>query len=207
MINVIKILGLVSALGWLLSSCSSIDEIKSNKTYKPKIAREGSVNVASQATGIDSNKVGHTTLLTMKMGSIKVEGDTSTSIMKSVRDALEAAGYNAQGGASFSSADAGYLKAHVESIGFGNFFFSSWGTIIVHLRLESRDGDILWKTRLRASVNTINSYERTSRVAMNQLVKQMVKSFVAEDFYLATQRIKRHNDFIQEGSAAAPGAD
>ncbi len=186
----------------LLSACTTIDELKSTKSYTPKQQREGPVNVASRATGLDSNKVGKTTLLTIPVGAIKADGDTSVNIMKSVGQALSAAGYNKQN-ASFNSADAGYLRAHVEEIKFGNFFFSSWGTIVVHLRLETRDGALLWKTRLRSSVNAINNYDRTAVVAMNRLVKDMTKAFVQEDFYLATQRIRRHNEFLEEDVAGA----
>jgi len=185
----------------LVSACTTIDELKSTKQYSPDQKREGVVNVASRATGIDSNKVGSTTVLTVPIGSIKVEGDTSASIMKSVTKALEAAGYNSQG-ATFTSADAGYLRAHIEDIRFGNFLASSWGTIIIHLRLETLDGDILWKTRIRSSVNAINNYDRTAIVAMNKLVKDMSKTFAKEDFYQATQRVKRHNEFLNEDKPA-----
>jgi len=188
------------ALLLLLSACTTIDELKSSKTYAPKHLREGSVNVASRATGLASNRVGKTTVLTIPVGSIKADGDTSVNIMKSVSRALAAAGYNQQN-ASFNSADAGYLRAHVEEIKFGNFFFSSWGTIVLHLRLETRDGDLLWKTRIRSSVNAINNYDRTAVVAMNRLVKDMTKTFINEDFYVATQRIKRHQQFLNEDVA------
>lgn len=184
-----------------LSACTSIHEIKNTKVYDPKQVRDGSVNVASRATGIETDKVGKSTFLTFKLGSIKAEGDISASIMNSVNDAITAAGYNSQNGASFNSVDAAYLKAHVESMEFGNFFFGTWGTIILHLRLETREGDILWKTRLRSNVSTISSYERTARVTMNRLVKDMVDIFADEEFYRATQRIKRHNQFLQEGQA------
>ncbi len=195
--NVIRLITNILILG-VLSACTSIDELKSTKSYPPKLQREGTVNVASRATGIESNKVGKTTVLFMPVGSIKTEGDTSANIMKSVSNALSAAGYNSRG-ASFTSADAGYLKAHVEEVKIGNFFFSTWGTIILHLRLETRDGALLWKKRLRTSVSfVVNNYDRTAKVTMNQLVKEMSKVFVEEDFLLATQRVKRHNEFLED---------
>jgi hypothetical protein len=184
----------------VLGGCTTIDELKSTKTYKSKVMRDGSVNVASRATGVSSGRIGSTTVMTIPVGSIKAQGDTSANIMKGVRKALTAAGYNSQDTA-FTSADAGYVRAHVENIEFGNFLFSSWGTIILHLRLETRDGALLWKTRIRSSVNAINNYDRTAIVAMNRLVKDMTKVFAKEDFYLATQRIKRFNDFLQEDSS------
>ncbi|WP_158657724.1 hypothetical protein [Agarilytica rhodophyticola] len=185
-----------------LSGCTSIDELKSTKAYTPKVQREGAVNVASRATGLSSNKVGKTTLLTIPVGSIKAQGDTSANIMKSIGQALVAAGYNSDLKTSFRSANAGYLRAHVEEIKFGNFFFSSWGTIILHLRLETRDGALLWKRRVRTSINAINNYDRTAIVAMNQLVKDMAKIFVEDEFYAATQRVKRHNDFLKDNAPA-----
>lgn len=187
----------------VLSACTSIDELKSTKSYAPKVQREGVVNVASRATGLDSDKVGTTTVLFVPMGSIRTEGDTSAHIMKSVGSALLAAGYNSQSSA-INSANAGYLRAHVEEVKFGNFLFSTWGTIILHLRLETRDGALLWKKRVRSSVSmVINNYDRTAKVAMNRLVKDMSKVFVEEDFLFATERVKRHNEFLQDENLPA----
>lgn len=184
-----------------VNACTSIDELKSTKTYTPKVIRSGAVNVAARATGITSSHVGNTTLLlTVPLGTIKTRGDTSANIMKSVGQALNAAGYNAEN-SDYTSADAGYLRAHVEDIEFGNFLFSSWGTVIIHLRLETRDGALLWKTRLRTSINAINNYDRTAIITMNRLVKEMTKTFAKNDFYQATLRVKRHNDFIKEDIA------
>lgn len=200
-LNISKKVLVLGLFAIALSGCTSIDELKSTKAYTPKIQRDGAVNVASRATGLTSNKVGKTTLLTIPLGSIKAHGDTSANIMKSVGQALTAAGYNSDANTSYRSANAGYLRAHVEEIKFGNFFFSSWGTIILHLRLETRDGALLWKKRIRTSINAINNYDRTAIVAMNSLVKDMVKTFLEVDFYAATQRVKRHNDFLQEETA------
>lgn len=185
-------------LSWFVISCTSINEIKSNKTYTTKIQREGTVNVESRATGITSNRVGTATILSIPVGRIKAEGDTSASLMKSVGQALSAAGYNSKAAEGFRSADAAYLKAHVEDIRFGNFLFWSWGTIIVHLRLETRDNDLLWKTRIRTSVSVVNSYERTAVITMNRLVKAMADRFAQADFYVASNRIRRHNEFVEE---------
>lgn len=181
----------------VLTACTSINEIKSTKTYTPKTQREGAVNVAARATGLNRNRVGKTTVLTVPVGSIKAEGDTSANIMKSVRQALSSAGYNSDD-STFNSEDAGYLKAHIQKIEFGNFLFSTWGTIILELRLETRDGEVLWNKRIRSSINAVNNYDRTAIVAMNRLVKDMTKTFTSESFFTATQRVKRHNDFLRE---------
>ncbi len=192
-------LPLCALLALLLSGCTTIDELKSTKQYTPKQQREGSVNVASRATGLNDNKVGNTTILSLPVGRIKAQGDTRANIMKSVGVALSAAGYNAED-ASFNSEDAGYVYAHIERIAFGNFLFSTWGTIIVQLRLETRDGELLWDKRIRTSVNAVNNYDRTAVFAMNRLVKEMTLSFVQEDFYSATQRVKRHSTFLEENT-------
>lgn len=186
----------------LLCACTSIDELKATKAKPLDTQRDGPVNVASHASGIDSNKVGKTTVLFVPVGAIRAEGDTSANIMKGVRSALAAVGYN-DTGASYRSREAGYLKAHVEEVKFGNFIFSTWGTIVVQLRLETRDGALLWEKRIRSSVSlVVNNYDRTAKVTMNRLVKDMSKAFVEEDFYLATQRVKRHNAFLEEQNAA-----
>ncbi len=192
-------LPLYATLAFLLSACTTIDELKSTKQYAPKQQREGAVNVASRATGLKNNKVGYTTVLSVPVGRIKAQGDTRANIMKSVRQALSAAGYNSDD-ASFNSEDAGYLSAHVERIQFGNFLFSTWGTIIVQLRLETRDGELLWDKRIRTSVNAVNNYDRTAVFAMNRFVKDMTWAFVEEDFYNATKRVKRHYDFLDENT-------
>ncbi len=189
---------LIASLVCVLCACTSIDELKSTKTYTPKTQREGTVNVAPRATGINRNVIGKTTLLAIPVGNIKAQGDTSANIMKSITQALSAAGYNNNQTASYTSENAAYIRAHVESIDIGNFLFSTWGTIILQLRLETRDGEVLWQRRVRSSVNAINNYERTASVAMNRLVKDLAKKFVSEDFYVATRRVKRHNDFLND---------
>lgn len=201
MARVVMLVTILLATSGQLAGCTSINEIKSTKSHTTKIQREGTVNVDSRATGITSNKVGMATILSIPVGRIKAEGDTSASLMKSVGQALQAAGYNSAATAGFRSSDAAYLKAHVEDIRFGNFLFWSWGTIIVHLRLETRDNEVLWKTRLRTSVSVVNSYERTAIITMNRLVKAMAERFSQEDFYLASNRIRRHNEFIDDASA------
>ncbi|MFL0801049.1 MAG: hypothetical protein K6L80_11400 [Agarilytica sp.] len=188
---------LTASLVCLLCACTSIDELKSTKTYTPKTQREGTVNVAPRATGIDNNVIGKTTLLSIPVGNIKAQGDTSANIMKSIGLALSAAGYNTDS-ASYAAENATYLRAHVQSIKLGNFLFSTWGTIILQLRLETRDGEVLWDKRIRSSINAINNYERTASIAMNRLVKDLSKEFISEDFYITTQRVKRHNDFLNE---------
>lgn len=191
----------VTLLG-ALSACTTIEELKSTKSYAPKTQREGSVNVASRATGVEAAaKVGKTTVLTLPLGSIKADGDTSSNIMKSIGVALAAAGYNQQS-ASFNSSDAAYVRGHVEEIAFGNFLAASWATIIIHVRLETRDGAILWKKRQRTHVVSLNNYDRTAVVAMNKLVKDLAQTFAEEDFYTATKRIKKHNEFINEDVAS-----
>ncbi len=192
-------------LATILVGCTSINELKSTKTYTPKKQRDGAVNVAARATGINRNRVGKTTMLTVPIGSIKAEGDTSANIMKSIQKALTSAGYNSDN-STFNSEDAGYLKAHVEKIEFGNFLFSTWGTIILQLRLETRDGEVLWSSRVRSSVNAVNNYDRTAIVAMNRLVKDMARKFTGKSFYSATQRVKRHNDFLKENTPIPPPA-
>src|SRR5690606_18802148 len=77
-----------------LCTCSTINELKSSKTATSKTQREGTINVASRATGINSNKLGKTTVLTIPVGSIKARGDTSANIMQTIELALQAAGYN-----------------------------------------------------------------------------------------------------------------
>ncbi|MFT5084280.1 MAG: hypothetical protein ACI9Y1_002334 [Lentisphaeria bacterium] len=193
------------ALIALLTACTSIDELKSTKPYTPKNTREGTVNVATHASGLTSDKVGETTVLTFGVGSIKVHGDSAGNIMRSVESALDAAGYNSQTDPKFASSDAAYIKAHVEKIKFGNFFGLSWGTISIHLRLETRDGALLWDARISSSVKRFSSYDHTAIVAMNRLVKYMAKAFVEEDFFTATQRIKRHNEFLNENTAIRKG--
>lgn len=195
--------GLLTLIAMLLSACTSIYEIKNTRVYAPKVLRDGSVNVASRATGLESNVVGKVTAFGDTLGEITAEGDVSASIMSSVNDAIVATGYNSQEGESFNSVDAAYLKAHVEDMAFGNFLFSSWGTVILHLRLETREGDILWKTRLRSKVHTVTSYERTAHKTMNKLVKDMITVFSSEEFYRATQRIKRHNEFLKDSTIPA----
>ncbi len=201
--SIARKLGLLAVISTLLCACTSIYEIKNTRVYEPEVVRTGSVNVASRVTGLDSNAVGEVSILSFPVGTISAEGDISASIMKSVNDAIVATGYNSQSGASFNSVDAAYLKAHVEDMAFGNFLFSTWGTIIIHLRLETRDGDILWKTRLRTKVHTVSSYERTANKAMNRLVKDMVNIFSDDEFYQATQRIKRYNEFLQDNTNPA----
>ncbi len=194
---------LIASLVCFLCACTSIDELKSTKTYTPKKQREGTVNIAPRATGINNNVIGKTTLINIPVGTIKAQGDTSANIMKSVSQALTAAGYNNTETASYTSENASYIRAHVESIKLGNFLFSTWGTIILQLRLETRDGEVLWERRIRSSINAINNYERTASVTMNRLVKDLAKKFVSEDFYIATQRVKRHNDFLNDAPPQA----
>ncbi|MFL0803446.1 MAG: hypothetical protein K6L81_06985 [Agarilytica sp.] len=194
---------LIASLVCFLCACASIDELKSTKTYTPKKQREGTINVAPLATGIKNSLIGKTTVIFIPVGNIRAQGDTSANIMKSVSLALTAAGYNNNETASYTSENASYIRAHVESIELGNFLFSTWGTIILQLRLETRDGEVLWERRIRSSVNAINNYERTASVTMNRLVKDLAKKFVSEDFYIATQRVKRHNDFLNDASSQA----
>ncbi|MFL0811176.1 MAG: hypothetical protein K6L76_12235 [Agarilytica sp.] len=184
-----------------LVSCTTIDELKSTKTYTPKTLREGKVNVDSRATGVSpADRVGMTTVLFIPVGGIKAEGDTSANIMKSVSEALEAAGYNSDD-SSYSSSDAGYLRAHVKEIEFGNFLFlpfATWGTIVLNLHLETRDGEVLWSKRIRTSVSAINNYDRTAIVTMNRLVRDLTRTFSNDSFYQSTLRIKRYNEFLKE---------
>lgn len=197
--------GLVLALTTLfaLQGCTSIHDLTPSKSPKVKDLRSGTINVASRATGIDTNIVGKTTLLTLPIGSIRTRGDTSAQLMQSVEVALQAAGYNNVATSPYSAKEGAYIKMHVEDIALGNFLASTWATVVVHVRLETRDGALLWKKRLRTSINALNNYNRTATVAMNELVKDMAEAFTEEDFYTATQRVKRHNDFINESSASA----
>lgn len=192
-----KLTLLLSLIVWV-SACSTIAELKSTKTYTPKTQQSGAVNVVSRATGVEGNWIGHTTVVFIPVGPIQPQGDTSTNIMKSIRKALLAAGYNSKGESTFNSAEAGYLHAHVEEIKFGNFLFSTWGSITLQLTLETREGEILWERRIRSSVNAINNYDRTAKITMNRLVKDITRKLVKKDFFTATQRIKRHNDFLKE---------
>ncbi|VUD64696.1 hypothetical protein TDB9533_03379 [Thalassocella blandensis] len=193
------------AMFCVLSACSSVDEFSASKTPKIKQTRDGTVNVSSRASGVKGGRIGTTTLLTLPIGSIKARGDTSAQIMQGVELALEAAGYNNPQTQTYSAEEAAYIKAHVEEIEMGNFLASSWATLVIQLRLETRDGGVLWNKRVRTSVNALNNYNRTATVAMNKLVKEMAQAFVEEDFFLATQRVKRHHDFLREPvSSAAP---
>lgn len=145
--------------------------------------------------------------LSLPIGTITAGGDTSANIMKSIRKSLAAAGYNNANDAAFNSADAGYLRAHVEKVQFGNFLFMTWGTIVLQLRLETREGEILWEKRVRSSVTAVNNFNRTAVVTMNRLVKDMTKKFVRKDFYTASLRIKRHKDFLEEDTAEIIGTE
>lgn len=195
-----KALFVLLALSTLIS-CTSIDELKSTKTYSPKVQREGRVNVDSRATGIKStDSIGKTKVLFIPVGKVRAEGDTSANIMKSIRLSLEAAGYNAEG-SSYSSADAGYLRAHVKEIDFSNMMFLpfiTWGSIVLELRLETRDGELLWNKTHRTKVHAINNFDRTAIVAMNRLVKDLTREFARDSFYQSTLRIQRYNEFLEE---------
>lgn len=183
----------------LVVACSSINELQNTKTPKNSTNKHtGAINVASRATGIDTNVVGRTTLLSIPVGRIKVRGDMSASIMKGVEDALRAAGYNDKYANDYSTDNAPYLKAHVEDIAFGNFLASTWGTVIIHVRLETREGVLLWKKRVRTSINALTNYNRTAAIAMNHLVSDLANAFSDEDFYQASQRIRRHEEFLNE---------
>lgn len=191
----------------MMTACSSVDQFRASKTPDLKSTRHGTVNVSSRASGINSDRIGTTTVLTVPIGRIKARGDISAQIMQGVEQALVAAGYNDSQNQSYTAEDAAYIKAHVEEIEMGNFLASSWATLVVNLRLETRDGGVLWNKRMRTSVNALNNYNRTATVAMNKLVKDMAKAFIEDDFYLATQRVKRHHDFLQESvssSAVSP---
>ena len=185
----------------LLSACSSVDQFSASKDPKLKQTRQGTVNVTSRATGVPEGSIGKTTVMLIPVGAIKVRGDTSAQIMQGVEQALLAAGYNDPKTQSYTAKDAAYIRAHVEEIKMGNFLASSWATLVVHLRLETRDGGVLWSKRLRTSINALNNYNRTATVAMNELVEDMAQAFIEEDFYLATQRIKQFNEFLQESAS------
>lgn len=183
----------------LLASCVVVEDLKHSKSKPSKVQREGVINVASRATGVTTDKAGMLTLLYVPVASTQIKGDISANLMHSVDIALQEAGYNAESGSSYSSADAGYLKAHLKELKLGNFFAINTATVSLKLRLETREGEILWEDVVRSRVKALNNdYDRTTTRAMNRLVRAMSKRFSQDDFYRASQRVKRHNAFLSE---------
>ena len=121
----------------LLASCVVVEDLKHSKAKPSKIQRDGIINVASRATGVTTDKAGMLTLFYVPVASTRIKGDISANLMHSVDIALQEAGYNAEGGSSYSSADAGYLKAHLKELKLGNFFAINTATVSLKLRLET----------------------------------------------------------------------
>ncbi len=203
----VRVLCIVLALA--TASACSINTIQHTKVKPTKIQRDGKVTVARKATGLTGGRVGfgRFPIFAIPVVPIRIDGDERLQIMASVQAALQAAGYNVDKSRAFSVLDAAHIKVHVNKLRFNNYtpliipLVPTWGIIKVHLRLEDKDGALIWDKEIEgrgSSLKFWDGYNSASRKAMHRLVKNMSESFASEEFYQASQRIKRFNNFSED---------
>lgn len=180
-------------------ACVPIGQLQHTKIEPSENPRKGVINVDSRATGVPKGSTGMLQFLFIPIANTRLEGDSSASIMKSVREAVKAAGYNANKNPAYTAIDAAYLKTHVKKIKFGNFLALNTANIVLHHRLVSREGALLWEGETESWVSSSHrNYDRTAESAMNEQMSEMIELFSSEAFYQATLRISEHNKFLEE---------
>lgn len=195
-------------LALAISSACSINKIQHTKVSPTKVQRDGKVTVARKATGLSGGRVGfgRITPLAIPVVPIRIQGDERLQLMVSVQAALEAAGYNNDETSSYSVLDAAHLEVHVIKLRFNNSSMlaplipaiPTWGIIKVHLRLEDREGATIWEQEVEgrgSSLKFWDGFNSASTKATNRLTKNMAKAFASDEFYQASQRVKRFNQF------------
>lgn len=214
--------GFKCILGFVLLShivgCASIstEQLKHSKLKPTKIQRSGNVDVATSASGNFDKSVGRNWAFALfPINAIYIDGDVGVQIMDSAEAALKAAGYNSAAKGTYNAADAGKLKIHVKDLSFDNHLYmpaivgAGYRTpalIKLIIRLEDGNGALLWEGEVRSARTNYSwswaGQRRRVKVSdtMNRLVKNMARVFSTKEFYRASQRVKRHREFIEDSS-------
>jgi hypothetical protein len=192
----------------IFCSACTINQMKHDEVVIPDQVRSGSVDVAKRATGITSGRVGwgRFTPFYIPVAPVHIQGDVSEQLTASVAEALKAAGYNTPDGPRYSHVDTSILKVHVSKMKFNNYTWfipivPTWGDVELSLRLEARDGTLLWEKVLEGdSTNLIfwDGYNHAATGAMNELVEEMAIVFASDEFYDASMKLKKFNEFARE---------
>ena len=179
----------------VLSACTTtltLDTVQQSQgVHASGNLRPGMVKLSPKAEGID-NPVGRAhTVFYIPTKRVRIAGDAGEELMKTVKRALELAGYRVRVEGS-TATTLPLVKCRVEEFWFSNYtwmfpFVPTWGAARLTLTAESSYG-VRWSRSFSAhafSARPFDGFSAAANDAMRVILGEMVDAFTSDEFYYA----------------------
>jgi hypothetical protein len=179
----------------LLSACTTtltLDTVQQSEgVHASGNLRPGVVKLSPKAEGIE-NPVGRAhTVFYIPTKRVRIDGDAGEELMKTVKRALELAGYRVRLEGS-TTANLPLVRCRVSEFWFSNYtwmfpFVPTWGTARLTLTAESNQG-VRWSRSFSAhafSARPFDGFSAAANDAMGIILGEMVDAFTSDEFYYA----------------------
>jgi hypothetical protein len=179
----------------VLSACTTTLTLdtaqQSQRVHASRNLRPGVVKMSPKAEGIQ-NPVGRAhTVFYIPTKRVRIAGDAGEELMKTVKRALELAGYRVRAEGS-TVTTLPLVKCRVEEFWFSNYtwmfpFVPTWGGARLTLTAETSHG-VRWSRSFSAhafSAKPFDGFSAAANDAMGVILGEMVDAFASDEFYYA----------------------
>lgn len=181
------------ALPLIFGACSmSLDRnFQQPLAVTPSPQRSGKVFLAQRAEGVGRQVGwGRFTVFYIPLIPVRVEGDANAKIMETVAEALRISGYEPVHRRTLEGDGTPIVTCKVEEFWFNNYtwlwpWVPTWGDIRLQISVE-RGGVTKWSRTFSSSGRgngMIGGFSDAGNAALGQMMDQMARTFVSDDFY------------------------